>query len=210
METVLIADDHEIVRNGIRTMIEGISLQYRFIEASTCADVIKVLSQNRIEYAILDMFLADANIFSTIDVISKYSKLTNILVYSQNAEKIYARRLLEIGIRGFVSKQASMEELEKALREFLNGHVYLSAELKSLLFLPSGDELASNPLDSLSDRELEVVEYLALGLGTKEISQKMKLDITTVSTYRRRAYEKLQVQNFVEMKEKFALYKMRY
>jgi len=210
METVLIADDHEIVRNGIRTMIEGISLQYRFIEVSTCADVIKVLSQNRIEYAILDMFLADANIFSTIDVISKYSKLTNILVYSQNAEKIYAKRLLEIGIRGFVSKQASMEELEKALEELLKGNLYLSPELRNLMVHSSPDEASTNPLDNLSDRELEVLEYLAMGLGTKEISQKMKLDITTVSTYRRRAYEKLQVQNFVEMKDKFALYKMKY
>jgi two-component system invasion response regulator UvrY len=210
METVLIADDHEIVRNGIRTMIEGISSQYRFIEASTCADVIKVLSQDRIEYAILDMFLADANIFSTIDVISRYSKLTNMLVYSQNAEKIYAKRLLAIGIRGFVSKQASMEELEKAVRDLLRGNTYLSPELRNLLLSPSPGEGTGNPLDSLSDRELEVVEYLAMGLGTKEIAQKMKLDITTVSTYRRRAYEKMKVENFVEMKDKFALYKMSY
>jgi DNA-binding NarL/FixJ family response regulator len=191
-------------------MIEGISPQYRFIEASTCTDVIKVLSQDQVEYAVLDLFLADASIFSTIDVISKYSKLTNILVYSQNAEKIYAKRLLQQGIRGFISKQSSMEELEKALREFLKGHVYLSAELRSLLLSPLQDETPANPLDSLSDRELEVVEYLAMGLGSKEIAQKMKLDITTVSTYRRRAYEKMQVQNFVEMKDKFALYKMKY
>lgn len=210
METVLIADDHEIVRSGIRTMIEGISPQYHFIEASTCADVINVLSQNPVQYAVLDMFLADGNIFSTIDLISKYSQQTNILVYSQNAEKIYARRLLEKGIRGFVSKQASMEELEKALEEFLKGNLYLSPELRNLMVYSSPDKASANPLGSLSDRELEVLEYLAAGLGAKEISQKMKLDITTVSTYRRRAYEKLQVQNFVEMKDKFALYKMKY
>lgn len=210
METILIADDHEIVRSGIRRMIEGISPQYHFIEASTCADVVNVLSQNPVQYAILDMFLADGNIFSTIDLISKYSQQTNILVYSQNAEKIYARRLLEKGIRGFVSKQASMDELEKALEELLKGQLYLSAELRNLMVYSSPDEASTNPLDSLSNRELEVLEYLAMGLGTKEISQKMKLDITTISTYRRRAYEKLQVQNFVEMKDKFALYKMKY
>lgn len=191
-------------------MIEGISPQYRFIEASTCTDVIKVLSQDQVEYAVLDLFLADANIFSTVDVISKYSKLTNILIYSQNAEKIYAKRLLAIGIRGFVSKQASMEELEKAVRDLLRGQTYLSAELRGLLLSPSREEGTGNPLDSFSDRELEVVEYMAMGLGTKEIAQKMKLDITTISTYRRRAYAKLGVQNFVEMKDKFALYKMKY
>lgn len=209
METVLIADDHEIVRDGIRSMIEDISSQYQFIEVATCADVINVLSQNTVQYTILDMFLADGNIFSAIDLISRFSQQTNILVYSQNAEKIYARRLLEKGIRGFVSKTASMAELEKALRELLKGNHYLSAELVNLLLHPK-DEGSSNPLDKLSDRELEVVEYLAMGFGAKEISQKMDLDITTVSTYRRRAYDKLQVKNFVEMKDKLNLYKMNY
>ena len=127
---------------------------------------------------------------------------TVLIVYSQSSERIYARRLLAKGIRGFVSKQASMSELEKALQEFLKGNIYLSPALRELMVDPSGYESSANPLDSLSDRELEVLEYLDLGLGSKEISQKMKLDITTVSTYRRRAYEKLQVQNLVETREK--------
>ncbi len=84
----------------------------------------------------------------------------------------------------------------------------MSTELVNLLLHPSKDEGSSNPLDKLSDRELEVVEYLAMGFGAKEISQKMDLDITTVSTYRRRAFDKLQVKNFVEMKDKLNLYKM--
>jgi len=103
-----------------------------------------------------------------------------------------------------------MSELEKALQEFPKGNIYLSRGLRELMVDPSGYESSANPLDSLSDRELEVLEYLDLGLGSKEISQKMKLDITTVSSYRRRAYEKLQVQNLVEMREKLALYKMKY
>jgi DNA-binding NarL/FixJ family response regulator len=209
MENILIADDHEIVRSGIRMMMEGFPQKYHFIEASTCEDVIKIMSSQPVNYAILDMSLADGSVFSVIDLIAEHSRQTNILVYSMNAEKIYARRLIEKGVRGFVSKLASMEELENAIKLFLKGETYLSRELKNSLLQSPGKDLSTNPIDTLSNRELEVVEYLATGMGPKEIGQKLNIDITTVSTFRRRAFEKLDVRNVVELKEKFLLYKSK-
>lgn len=97
-------------------------------------------------------------------------------------------------------------EIDKA-GSSLNGQVYISDELKATLLNTSRTKLTQNPIDLLSDRELEVMEYVAIGMGTKEIAQKMNLDITTISTYRRRAFEKLDVQNTIELKEKFLLYK---
>lgn len=207
METVLIADDHEIVRRGIRMLIESFSQKYHFIEASSCAEVAQILSRERIHYAILDMVLADGNIFTVIEQIEACSEHTHILVYTMNAERIYASRLIEKGVRGFLSKQSSIDELEKAVRSILKGEVYLSEEMKETLLNKSQTNLPQNPIDRLSDRELEVVEYMATGMGSKEIAQKMNLDITTISTYRRRAFEKLEVQNAIELKEKFLLYK---
>lgn len=207
METVLIADDHEIVRRGIRMLIGSFSPKYRFIEASSCAAVAQILSREPIQYAVLDMVLSDGNILSVIQQIEAYSHQTKMLVYSMNAEKIYARRLIEKGVRGYLCKQTSIEELEKAIRSILNGQVYLSDELKASLLNTSRTSLTQNPIDLLSDRELEVTEYVTTGMGTKEIAQKMSLDITTISTYRRRAFEKLDVGNTMELKEKFLLYK---
>ncbi|NII29378.1 response regulator transcription factor [Pseudoflavitalea sp. X16] len=207
METVLIADDHEIVRRGIRMLIESFPEKYHCIEANSCTAVAQILSRERIHYAILDMVLADGNIFSIIQPIEACSHHTSILVYSMNAERIYARRFIEKGVRGFLSKQTSIEELEKAIRSIFKGEVYLSEELKESLLNKSPTNLSQNPVDRLSDRELEVVEYVVIGMGTKEIAQKMNLDITTISTYRRRAFEKLEVQNTIELKEKFLLYK---
>ena len=207
METVLIADDHEIVRRGIRMMIESFSQKYHIIEASTCTEVIRTLSNGRINYAILDMFLADGNIFSGIQQITACSHQTRILIYSMNSERIYAKRFMDKGVRGFVCKQAPVEELEKAIRSVFKGDIYLSQELKEVLFKTSNPDLPENPIDLLSDRELEVVEYIAIGMGSKEIAQKMSLDMTTISTYRRRAFEKLDVQNMIELKDKFLLYK---
>lgn len=207
METVLIADDHEIVRRGIRMMIETFPKKYQFIEATSCAEVAKALSRERIHYAVLDMILADGNILSIIQHIEACSQQTKMLIYSMNAEKIYARRFIQKGVRGFLSKQTSMAELEKAIQSIFKGEVYVSEELKATILNNMHPAGSQNPIDSLSDRELEVVEYVALGMGTKEIAQKMHLDITTVSTYRRRAFEKLDVENVIELKEKFLLYK---
>jgi two-component system, NarL family, invasion response regulator UvrY len=207
METVLLADDHEIVRRGTRMIIESLPQKYNFIEATTCDEVMQALSGQPVHHAILDMFMEDGNVFTSIQQIPDYFHQTNILVYSMSAEKIYARRLIQQGVRGFVCKQASIQELESAIQSLLNGEIYLSGTLKKALFNSANNDTAKNPIDLLSDRELEVVEYIAMGLGAKEIATKLNLDITTVSTYRRRAFEKLDVQNMIELKDKFLLYK---
>ena len=208
MKTILIADDHEIVRRGVRMIIESLPEKYHFIEVTTCSEVLQAVTSGQVHYAILDMFMPDGNMFPVIQQVRDISPHTSILIYSMSAEKVYARRLLQNGVRGFVSKQASIGELENALRGFLKGDIYLSAEVKDILLKPVREGLPDNPIDLLSDRELEVVEYIVMGLGSKEIAQKMNLDITTVSTYRRRALEKLEVENVVELKDKFLLYKM--
>lgn len=207
MKTVLIADDHEMVRRGVKMSIKSFPEQYHFIEASTCAEVVEILSSQEVDYAILDMFLADGNIFSIIQQISEQSERVTFLVYSMSAERIYAKRFIEKGVRGFVCKQSSVDELEKAIQTVFSGDTYLSPGLKEILFSSIKSNLPRNPIDSLSDRELEVVEYVAMGMGTKEIAEKMKIDSTTISTYKRRAFEKLDVQNTIEMKEKLLLYK---
>jgi DNA-binding NarL/FixJ family response regulator len=207
METILIADDHEIVRRGTRMIIEEMPVKYNLIEVSTIAEATDILGRSQVDYAILDLFLEDGNIFSSLIQHPEYFTQTRIMVYSMNGEQIYGKRLLDKGVRGFINKKASIAELEIAIRSLLSDEIYLSASLKKLLFSPGEKR---NPLDLLSDRELEVAEYVATGMGAKEIAGKLNLDITTVSTYRRRAFEKLDVQNNIELKEKFFVYKNPY
>jgi DNA-binding NarL/FixJ family response regulator len=208
MKTILIADDHEIIRRGIRMIVETFPQQYQFVEAASCAGVIKALSSQEIHYSILDMTLSDGNVFSDTDLLTTYGGITDILVYSMNAENIYAKRLLQKGVKGFVCKKDGIGDLEKAIRSLLDGEMYMSPLLKKMLLDPSGTGGSENPIDMLSDRELAVVEYSTLGMGTKEIAHKMNLDITTISTYRKRALKKLNVQNLFELKDKFMLYKI--
>jgi two-component system invasion response regulator UvrY len=208
METILIADDHEIVRRGVRTIIESFPQKYNCIEAATCAEVIQLLTTQRIHYAVLDMFLADGIFFYAIQQMTEQNR-TNILVYSMNAEKIYARRLMQKGVKGFISKKSNIDELEIAIQSLLNGEIYLSKSLKDTIFRTNNPDVLASPIDLLSDRELEVIEYMATGMGAKEIAQKTNLDITTISTYRRRAFEKLEVDNMIELKDKFMFHKMQ-
>jgi two-component system invasion response regulator UvrY len=171
METILIADDHEIVRRGTRMIVESFPKKYNFIEASTTVEVMQALS-GEVHYAILDMFLEDGNIFSDILQTPEYCRKTNILIYSMNSEKIYAKRLIQKGVRGFLCKQTSIKELEIAIQCLLNDEIYLSPGLKKTLFGSPQADIAINPVDLLSDRELEVVEYIVMGMGAKEIAGK--------------------------------------
>lgn len=209
MKTILIADDHEIVRRGIKVIIGNFSQKYHYIEATTCAEVTELLTAGTVDYAILDMFLADGMFFSAIQKIAASNNRTNILVYSMSSEKIYARRLMQEGVKGFVSKQSGIEELEMGIQCLLRGEIYLSMSLKNILFGINKPGVLSNPIDLLTDRELEVIEYISAGMRTKEIAQKMHLDITTISTYRRRASEKLEVANLIELKDKFMFHKLQ-
>ncbi|HYE54977.1 MAG TPA: response regulator transcription factor [Chitinophagaceae bacterium] len=203
MKTILIADDHEIIRMSLRTLIETFHQKYNFIEAATCVETMQVLSCQKADYAILDVFMADGNILSDMQEMTKYFQHTSILVCSMASEKIYAKRFLKKGVRGFVSKRSPIDELEKAIQCFLKGEIYLSNSIKEDLLTPAG----GHSLDSLSDRELQVVEYLAMGTSVQDITQKMKLDAVKIDSYRRRAFKKLNIKKIAELDDKCLLAK---
>lgn len=166
-------------------IIEKLPQKYHFIEASSCAELVKLLTTQEVHHVILDMSLSGGNIFYVFRSLTDYFQRANILIYSMIDESVYAKRLLQKGARGFVSKQSNLEELEAAIKSILRGEIYLSPRLKEVLFHATKKDMMTNPVDLLSDRELEVVEYIAQGRGAKEIAVKMNLDITTVSTYRK-------------------------
>jgi two-component system invasion response regulator UvrY len=165
------------------------------------------LCDRPVHYTILEILLADGNIFHT-QKISEFFQQTGILVYSMSPENIYARRLLQKGIRGYLSKQCDIEELEKAIGHLLRGEIYLSPWVKNALPMDPTSQ-PENPLDLLSRRELQVAEYLVAGLDVKVIARRMNLNHTTIGTYRKRTFRKLDVQNISELQDVLLLYKMQ-
>ena len=208
METILVADEHELIRRSIRKIIEDFSRQYNFIEARTCTEVIQLLSSGQIQYVIFDPVLADGSIFSVGQTILDYTSLVPMFVFSAKPERIYATQLMRKGMRGYLCKDTSMNELEKAIRIFLLGEIYISAFLRKTLIQATQSEFLVDPIGALSGRELEVAQYMTSGMSTDRIARQLNIDATTAGTYRRRIFKKLDVDNVMELQEKMLVYKL--
>lgn len=209
METILIADGHALIRKGIRMIIEGFQKKYKIIETSTCSDVKKLMGRRQVQYAIVDLLLPDGNLLFPADNMLIYSQQVKILVYTASTDKLYARWLFQKGIRGYLCKQSSIADLEKAIGTVLNNEIHLTASQKEILFKPAAASIPKSPFELLTAREITVAEGLLTGIGTSELARMMELDKSTVSTYRKRLFEKMEVKNVLELKDKFIWYQMQ-
>lgn len=142
-----------------------------------------------------------------LDVIRLRHPDIKILIFSSYDEQIFGWRYLEAGADGFLSKKMGIEEIKNATKSLLRDEKYLSPALKqTLLNNITKKKSTVNPLDRLSNRESNIMQLLIKGLSVADIAEKLSLQVSTVSTYKKRICEKLQVSNIVEMIEKVQLY----
>jgi two-component system invasion response regulator UvrY len=126
---------------------------------------------------------------------------TKVLVFSMSSEKIYAKRFLKAGAKGFLSKDSSLDEITKAFNMVLNNRKYISENLAEALVEDSLSDTPSNPFDKLSIREFEIASLLLSGQTLGDISAALNLQASTVGTHKARAFEKLGVNSILELKE---------
>ena len=126
---------------------------------------------------------------------------SKVLVFSMSPENIYAKRFLKAGAKGFVSKDASLDEITKAINQVLNNKKYISPALADRLADESFTDAPDNPFDKLSRREFEIASLLLAGQTLTEISQSLNLQASTVGTHKARLFEKLNVGNIMDLKE---------
>lgn len=204
------ADDHAIIRRGLKFILDANFAGNTLKETDTAKELISLLETHTFSHLILDMQLQDANI---LEIFSRFKVLqpnAAILIYTMSPEDVFGRRMMQLGADGFLSKQSSEEEVIKALHIFFSGRKYISPELQDLMTEHSFKRAGSdNPLDSLSERELSVLEYLLKGQGVKEIAGHMDLKATTVATYKARIFDKLGVSNVIDLKSVTSLYQSR-
>ena len=197
---ILIADDHAVIRTGLKYLLARHFNDVETGEADACSTLTASLSHEDYTHLILDMQLGDCNSMDLIPQIIEQHPDLMILIYTMSPEAIYGKRLIQMGVLGFLSKQEEEETLIKALTQFLKGQPYLSEELKKTLELEQGRPSSSaNPFDQLSEREMMVLHLLLQGLRVKEISNRLDLKMSTVATYKVRIFEKLNVNNLADM-----------
>ena len=199
---ILIADDHSMIRKGLKLHLH-LTLGYSDIsEVATCNDLMRELVKKKYTHLILDVILSDGSTLEVIPNIRKVYPHLHILVFSMQPTEIYGEALKQYDIQYYLSKSAGDEEIIQMMRRFLKNEMPLRR-----IASPAKNE---NPFSSLAPRELEVLHYLLKGMGTKEIAENLNLKMNTVSTVKTRIYEKTNAANIKELLELATLYNVNY
>ncbi|HPE46229.1 MAG TPA: response regulator transcription factor [Deltaproteobacteria bacterium] len=199
---VLIVEDHEIFRLGIRELINHEPDLAVCGEADDVESARTLIRKLRPDLVIIDITLKKSNGMDLIKEISAHYKSMKTLVLSMHDELLYAERSLQAGAQGYIMKQETSRSIVKAIRHILAGNIYVSQEIMDNLLerVRTGqDSLKKPPMDNLSDRELEVLGMIGQGKSTGDIAANMNLSVSTISTYRERIKEKLNLKNAAEL-----------
>ena len=191
MKNILLVDDHSIVRQGLKNLIELEAGLQVTGEAASGVEALKLVRANQYDIIVLDISMPDKNGIDTLHDLKHVAPDLPVLILSGYSEEQYALNLMRSGCKGDLSKDADAEEIIKAIRAISNGRRYISAELADLM-----TEELSHPSDKqlhemLSKREFQVFLKLAAGLSPTDIAAELFISIKTVSTYRTRILEKM-------------------
>lgn len=208
MKKVLLAEDHSIVIKGLKMTFETEFSAYGLEIVRSSSDLMKFLRTEAYEMAIIDLHLEDGDTLHLItDLVRIYPNL-KILVFSGNPEELYAQKLYNTGVKGYLNKQSSDEEVIEAIRQILGGKTYLSESFKEIITSSRYASKAVNPFDKLSHREIEVLNLLITGKKPSEICQELNLQASTIATYKMKIFTKLKVKNVIELTQLTANFKV--
>ncbi len=199
---VLIVDDHPVVRQGLRRIMENEEDLIVCGEAETARDARIAIKELNPDVMIADISLKQSDGIELVrDVRAHYPQLP-ILVLSMHDEKIYAERLLSTGANGYIMKQAASEQFLVSLRRVLDGGIYVSEAVGNNMiqkFAAGGSYISSNPIDRLSNRELQILHMIGKGMSTRESAESLNLSVKTVESHRQRIKRKLNLNTGTQL-----------
>lgn len=200
MIRVLIADDHGIVRGGIRRLLEDQEDIQVVAEASDGHEAIKKILETDPDVILLDISMPGMDGLDVTKQLKAIDPRVRILILTMHAEEQYAPRLMRAGAMGYVTKHAAPEDLVKAINAVHAGKRFISPTLaENMAGRYLGDEKDLTPVECLSDRELQVLNLLAKGNSNQEVANSLHLSVKTIDTYRARVLEKLNLRNNAEL-----------
>lgn len=200
--TILIVEDHPVMRHGLSQMIAREEDLQVCGEAPSAAQAIDLVGQTNPDVVIIDITLEDGDGIELIKDIRTRFENVKMLVSSMHDESLYAERALRAGAMGYISKEASREQFLHAIREILKGRISVSPAISNrLLKRAAGNAQPDDrtPVETLSDRELTVFEFIGQGLSTRQIAEKLFLSVKTIETYREHIKAKLNIKTSTEL-----------
>ncbi|NDJ00044.1 response regulator transcription factor [Flavobacterium sp. LaA7.5] len=203
---ILLADDHSVVRRGTGLILKEIFIHTEIIHADSFDAVLLVLTNQQIDLLILDINLPGGNTPAMVKKAKMIQPSLGILIFSAFDEEQYALRYLNSGADGYLNKLTSEDKIMTAATSILQGERYISEKIKEKMLENIYGRTPENPLEKLSNRELEIVTLYAQGEGNLEIANKLNIQTSTVSTYKNRIFDKLGVNNIVSLVEQYKIY----
>lgn len=196
---ILIADDHAVVRRGLREILADAIPGADFSEAGNGDEVLSQLEKSQVAMLVLDISMPGRSGIDVLrDVKHTYPRMP-VIILSCQPEDQYAVRCLRAGAAAYINKESASEELAMAAKKILSGGHYVSTSLAEKL-IANLDESVNKPLhESLSDREHEVMRMIAAGVSLTEIGDRLHVSVKTISSYRARIMEKMQMKSNADL-----------
>jgi len=204
---ILVADDHGIVRMGLIQVIKQLKPNAILSEVEDYESLYALTAKEKFDLAIIDVKMPNGTVQEAIEIIKIKQPKIKILIFSSQDEQLYAIRYLRMGADGFLHKLSSKDEIDKALHAMVNRGKYISDGVKEAMISDSlNNQKKSSPVESLSNRELQIANKLCQGIPLKEVSAQLHLHTSTISTYKNRVFEKLDIDSIPELIEILRMY----
>jgi two-component system invasion response regulator UvrY len=195
----LVADDHPVVRRGVRQILADDYPDSTVIEAHNAVEALTLVQSTHVDLAIIDISLPDRNGLELLKELKKVAPHLPVIVLSMHQDEEFAIQALRFGALGYVTKESASEDLSVAVQNGLAGERYLSVSLAQRIALRVLEKQAEAPPTVLSDREQQVLRLLASGKTLQVIAEEMSLSVKTISTYRTRLLTKLNLHDNVDL-----------
>jgi two-component system, NarL family, invasion response regulator UvrY len=199
MKKILIVDDHEVVRDGVKKILNEQPGAITFGEASTAPETLRLVRDEDWDIVVLDLSLGERSGLEVLKELKQIRPRLPVLILSMHSEEQYARRAFKAGANGYITKGSPRAELVKAINKVIKGEVYVSPALAERLVIDLGSGTDRAPHEALSDREFEVMRLIASGKTVGEIAEMLNLSDKTISTYRARILEKMGMKTNAEL-----------
>lgn len=199
MIKVIIVDDHELLRMGITKLLQESNEIEVIADTHSGEEAIKLVREKKPDVVLMDVIMPGIGGLEATRRILRAEPHMKIIILTACDEEPFPSRLLQAGASGYLTKGSSTAEMLQAIRKVHGGQRYISPEIAQLLALKNLEDKDESPLDKLSERELQILMMIANGLSAQEISAKLCLSSKTIHSYRYRLFDKLKVQNDVEL-----------
>jgi DNA-binding NarL/FixJ family response regulator len=202
ISTIFIVDDHELVRQGLRQLIDSEVDMQLIGEASNVAEALNMRLSLSPDVAIVDLSLPDGNGLDLIKKLHSWKASMKIIALSMHDDELYAERAINNGASGYINKQDSVQKLLVGIRQVIDDKIFVKPKIAKRLQQCQSNHVTCEQKDTLiklTDRELQVFDYIGKGLKTKEIASQLNLSIKTIETHRRHLKDKLSLTSGTQL-----------